>query len=140
MAAKPNPEPLPGPPQLSLIELLRDLARHAMAYGRDLGTMAVAEIREKARFTRVAAASLAIAAIFALMGFLFLSVALVAAIAYGLKSWGWASLIVGVAYVVVAGLVVLPAARSLSRGRLRFTRTLNRVKQDARWIKDKLAA
>ncbi|MGH9480401.1 MAG: phage holin family protein, partial [Terriglobales bacterium] len=84
--------------------------------------------------------SLAMAAAFGALGFFFLTVALVSAIAYGLSSWGWASLIVGIAYSIVAVLVALPAMGALRKGALGFQRTASRVKEDAKWVKDKLAA
>lgn len=133
-------EQFPIPPRQSLIELFRDLARYAVSYLRDLGKLAGAELGENARHIRVLVASAATAAAFGSLGFFFLTVALIYAIGYGLNSWGWASFIVGIAYSIIALLVLLPALHSISKGALRFERTVSRVKNDAEWVKNKLAA
>lgn len=124
----------------SLLELLRELAQHGMTYARDFVKLAAAEAAEKGRYLRVLVVSLVMAAAFAALGFFFLTVALVSAIAYGLNSWGWASLIVGIAYSIVALLVALPGMNSLRKGAMGFQRTTQRLKEDAKWAKDKLAA
>lgn len=140
MTSETPPQPYGIPPRQTTAEMLRDLARQAVAYLRELGKLARAEAGEKARFIRVLVGSLVIAAIFGALGFFFLTVALIAAIAYGINSWGWAAFIVGIAYSLVAVLVLLPAVHALSKGALRFDRTVSRAKQDAQWVKDKLAA
>lgn len=124
----------------TLVDLLRELAQHGVIYLRDLVKMAAAEAGEKGRYVRVLVVSLAMAGAFGALGFFFLTVALVSAIAYGLNSWGWASLIVGIAYSIVAILVALPAMHSIGKGALGLQRTTQRVKEDAKWVKDKLAA
>ncbi|MGH9525615.1 MAG: phage holin family protein [Terriglobales bacterium] len=135
------PPPIPfASSRQSLVDLLRELAQHALTYLRDLAKMAAAEAGEKGRYVRILAVSLALAGAFGALGFFFLTVALVSAIAYGLNSWGWASFIVGVAYCIVAMLVALPAMHSITKGALGFQRTVHRVKEDAKWVKDKLAA
>lgn len=138
------PEPIPEssvvPPRQSTTELLRDMARHAVAYARDLGKLAGAEAREKGRHIGTLVVSVAIAGVFGALGFFFLTVALIAAIAYGLNSWGWAAFIVGIGYSIIAALVLLPAVHAVQKGALRFGLTVQRVKQDAQWVKNKLAA
>ncbi len=126
--------------QQGTIDLVKELFQQTGNYLVDLGRLFLAEAEEKTAFLKVLAISAVVAALFAACGFLLLSVALVCLVAYGLGSWGWAFCIVGVAWVIVAGLVIMPAMRSLSKGALRFEKTTTRVKDDKEWIKQKLAA
>lgn len=123
-----------------LFELVRELGRQAAQYARDLKQLFLVEMQQNARFLVIAAMSLAIAAILLLFSFALLTVALMAAIAYGLGSWGWAALIVGVVYGFVALLLAGSAAQSLKSGRVRFQRTQEQVKRNKEWLKQKLAA
>lgn len=139
-AYEPPLKPTPRQENAGVTELVRELLRQSAEYLRDYGQLVAGEAREKARYLRVLALSLGAAALLLLFGLFFLSVALTAAIAYGLGSWGWAALIVGAAYSVVGLLLILPALRSLRSGALRFNRLQQRVKRDKEWIKTKLAA
>ncbi len=121
-------------------ELVSELLQQAAGYARDYGRLISAEAREKARYLRVLGLSLAAAAVFLLFGFFFLTVALTAAIAFGLGSWGWASLIVGGGYFLIGLLTLIPAMRSIQGGTLRFDRLKTRVRKDKQWVKTKLAA
>jgi ABC-type multidrug transport system permease subunit len=121
-------------------ELLREFFREAGAYMRDLALLFASELKEKSTYLKSAIISFVVAAFLGVFAFLFLSVALVAAIAYGLGSWGWAFLIVGVAYAVIGGLISLPAAKSLKRANFSFEKTSSRLREDSDYFKHKLAA
>lgn len=126
--------------QPSTVEMVRSLLREAADYGRDLARLFAAELNEKSRSLRTLAALALGAALFLLFSFCFLSLALIGAIAYGLASWRWALLIVGVAWGVVGLLLMLPIAHALQGGLLKFDRTRRHLKEDPEFIKNKLAA
>jgi MFS family permease len=79
-------------------------------------------------------------ALFGFCGFLFLSGALIGAIAYGLASWRWALLIVGVGYALIGLLLLIPVAHGMKSGLFRFDNTQRRLKEDTQYVKSKLAA
>lgn len=124
----------------STAEMLRQLAREATDYGRDLVRMFSAELGEKAKSLRMLAAVAGAAALLLFFSFLFLSLALVGAIAYELDSWRWAFLIVGAGYGFLGLLALIPVAAGLRKGLLRFEHTRRRLREDAAWVKRKLAA
>lgn len=122
------------------IEMLRQLMQEVAGYGRDLMQMFATELKEKSRSMRVLAALGGAAALFGFFSFAFLSGALIGAIAYGLASWRWALLIVGVGYGILAMLLLVPVAHALQGGLLSFEHTKRHLKEDAEWVKQKLAA
>ncbi|MGH9483328.1 MAG: phage holin family protein [Terriglobales bacterium] len=71
---------------------------------------------------------------------LLLSLALVGLVAYAIASWRWGLLIVGGAYLLTGAALLLPLARLLRRGPMRFEHTRRRLRQDAAWVKRKFAA
>lgn len=124
----------------STMDLIRDLARQAVQYLRDLQQLFRAEAREKSRLLAIVAISAVIAGMLLLFSFVLLTMALTYAIAQGLQSWGWALLIMGVVYGLIGTLVLLPAMRTMKSGTLRFQRTQAQVQRDKEWFKQKLAA
>lgn len=131
--------PAAGPPP-STMDMLRQLVQEVAGYARDLGRMFTAELGEKSRSLRTLAALGGAAALLGLFSFAFLSGALIGAIAYGLASWRWALLIVGVSYGILAMLLLIPVAHALQGGLLNFEHTKRHLKEDAEWVKQKLAA
>lgn len=126
--------------QLSTMEMLRQLMQEIAGYGRDLMQMFTTELKEKSRSMRTLAALSGAAVLLGLFSFAFLSGALIGAIAYGLASWRWALLIVGVGYGILAMLLLIPVAHALQGGLLSFEHTQRHLKEDAEWVKQKLAA
>ena len=124
----------------SVTGLFREFVREAGAYLRDLSLLFVSELKETSTYLKAAAISFAAAAFLGVFGFLFPSMALVAAIAYGLGSWGWAFCVVGALYAVVAGILAMGGAKSLQRGNFSFHKTMGRVREDSDYFKQKLAA
>lgn len=124
----------------SLAQLLRGLLREGGEYGRDLARMFTAELRQHSRVVRTRAAMGAAALLLLLTSFLILSAALVGLVSWLLDSWRWALLIVGGTYVAGAGLLGAAVARSVRQEHLRFEHTRQRLRRDAEWLKQKLAA
>lgn len=130
----------PPPSNASTMDLIREVARQAGQYLRDLQQLFMAEAREKSRLLVIVAISTALGAGLLLFSFVLLTMALTYAIAQGVQSWGWALLIMGVVYGLIGALVLLPALRTLKAGTLRFQRTQAQVQRDKEWFKQKLAA
>jgi len=122
------------------IDMLRELMREMASYARDLARMFMTELGEKSRSMRYLAAMGGAAALFGFFSFAFLSGALIGAIAYGLASWRWALLIVGVGYGFLGLLLLIPVGHALQGGLLSFEHTQRHLKDDAEWVKHKLAA
>ena len=130
----------PPPSNASTMDLIREVARQAGQYLRDLQQLFMAEAREKSRLLVIVAVSVAMGAGLLLFSFVLLTMALTYAIAQGVQSCGWALLIMGVVYGLTGALVLLPALRTLKAGTLRFQRTQAQVQRDKEWFKQKLAA
>ena len=130
----------PGSTSTSTIDMVRELMQEIAGYARDLMRMFLAEVGEKSRSMRYLAAMGGVAALLGLFSFAFLSGALIGAIAYGLASWRWALLIVGVAYGVLAMLLLIPLAHALRGGLFSFEHTKRHLRADAEWVKHKLAS
>lgn len=95
--------------------------------------MLLNELRHKLATWRMAMPLFLVALALGVVGFLLLSVALVAAIAV-LVGWGWSFLIVGAVYLVVGGSVGFLAYREVKAVGVAPTRTLNVLKQDQVWL------
>lgn len=124
----------------STIDMLRELMQEIAGYARDLMRMFLIEVGEKSRSMRYLAAMGGAAALLGLFSFAFLSGALIGVIAYGLDSWRWALLIVGVGYGVIALLLLVSLAHALQGGLLSFEHTKRHLRADAEWVKHKLAS
>ena len=121
-------------------DMVRELLHEVADYGRDLARLAGAEWKEKSHSLRTLALMGASAALVLFTSFMLLTVALVGVIAYGLDSWRWALLIVGVGYGIIGLLSLIPVSHALRSGLFQFSHTRERVRQDAQWVKHKLAA
>lgn len=122
------------------VELVRELVREVRGYFRDLGGMVALELKQGARSLRTMGILVGAGALVLLFSFVLLSLALVGWIAYLLDSWRWALLIVGVGYAAIGGGMLAAVARGLRKGVLRFEHTRRRLREDARYVKSKLAA
>ncbi|HUX67475.1 MAG TPA: phage holin family protein [Terriglobales bacterium] len=122
------------------VELVRELVLEARGYVRDLGGMARLELKLGARSLGTMVAMVAAGVLVLLFSFLFLSLALVGGIAYLLESWRWALLVVGVGYALIGAGMLGAVARRMRRGLLRFEHTRRRLREDAQYLKSKLAA
>jgi len=124
----------------STVAMLRMLFDEASDYARNLARLFATELSENSRSLRYLAAMAGAAALLLLTSFLFVSGALVGAVAWGLASWPWALLVVGVGYGFIGLFMMLPLAHAVRKGLLKFEHTRQRVKADAEWVKQKLAA
>lgn len=95
-----------------------------------------AEISENANRAAVAIGLIAGGVVFVLVALNVLSAALVAGIAeLGIEP-GWAALIVGAAYLVIAIVLVRKGTNELKAVNLAPTRTMKRVRRDAEAVKE----
>lgn len=124
----------------STIEMVRSLLREVSEYLRGAVRLVAAEFREQSRSLRTLAMMAGAAMLLLLFSFGLLTVALVGVIAYGLDSWRWSLVIVGVAYGMLGLITLLPVAGGLRKGLLHFDHTRHRLSEDVRWAKQKLAA
>lgn len=97
--------------------------------------MLKAEMKQKVGMLRMVVPMLLFAALLGGIGFLLLTIALVAAIA-NLIGWGWSFLAVGVLYLLVAGVTAAFAAREIKAEGMAPTRTLKVLKQDQIWLQN----
>lgn len=92
--------------------------------------LARAEITDSAKTAGVAVGMIAAAMVIAFVALNVLTGALVAAIVDAGLTPGWASLVVGIAYAIIAGVLVMAAIRKLESFSLAPKRTARNLKQD----------
>lgn len=127
-------------PDASTLEMLRGLMQEAAGYARDLLQLAIAELKEQSRSMKMLLGLGATAVLFLLFSFCWLSLALVGVISYGLNSWRWALLIVGVGYAIIGLLLLIPVAHGLKGAIPTLEHTRRRIEEDTKYLKNKLAA
>lgn len=127
-------------PDASTIDMLRGLMQEAASYARDLIQLALTELKEQSRSMKTLIGLAATAALFLLFSFCWLSLALVGVISYGLNSWRWALLIVGVGYAIIGLLMLIPVAHGLKGAIPTMEHTRRRIEEDTKYVKNKLAA
>lgn len=126
-----------APESRSFTTLLSAAVNHATSLVRNEVDLAKAEAREAARNAVTGIVLIVVAVIIAICALNVLTAALVAAVAAGLSiGTGWASLIVGVAYLVVGLILVLVARRKLDPSNLSPRRTVRNVGRDAQLLKE----
>ena len=124
--------------QRSTGSLLSDAMNHLGNLVRDEIDLARTEMSDNVTRAAVAVGLLVGAVVVALVALIVLSFALVDAIvALGLDP-GWAALIVGVAYAVIAFAMVSKGVNDLKASSLAPTRTVRNVRRDARAVKETL--
>lgn len=97
--------------------------------------MLKAEMKPKLAMLKMVVPMLAVAAMLGAIGFLLLTMALVAAIA-NLIGWGWSFLAVGALYLLVGGTTAMLAIREMQAEGVTPTRTLKVLKQDQVWLQN----
>jgi uncharacterized membrane protein YqjE len=95
--------------------------------------MLLAELKQKISVFKVALPGLLLAAMLGLVGFLLLTIALVAAVASAI-GWGWSFLIIGAFYCVTAGVVAFIGYREISQVGVAPKRTIKVLQQDKAWL------
>lgn len=126
-----------APEPRSFATLLSAAVNHATSLVRNEIDLAKAEAREAARSAVTGIVLIVLAVIITICALNVLTVALVAALAAGFEiGTGWASLIVGIAYLVVGLIFVLIARRKLDPSKLTPRRTVRNVERDAQLLKE----
>ncbi len=97
--------------------------------------MLMTEMKQKLSVWRLVLPGLVVAAVIAFVGFILLSVALVAAIATAI-GWGWSFLVVGVFYCIVAGSIFFLAYGEIKSEGMAPERTVRVLKQDKVWLQN----
>ncbi len=95
--------------------------------------MLLAELKQKASVFKIALPVLVMGAALGLVGFLLLTIALVAAVASAI-GWGWSFLVIGVFYCVTAGVLGFVAYREISQVGVTPKRTIKVLQQDKAWL------
>jgi hypothetical protein len=122
----------------SVAELVKQLTEQTSRLASLEIALAKAETREKATEAGVGASLLGGASLFGLLSSGALTAALILGISQGLDDW-LAALIVGAAYAIVAGILLL-----IGRARVRRAmpiapeQTTQSVKEDVEWLKDQV--
>lgn len=116
--------------------LLGDALEHVSALVRNEVDLARAEISENVSKAAIAIGLLVGAVVVALTALNVLAAALVAGLAeLGIES-GWAALLVGVAFAVVAFVMASTGVKNLKLSSLAPTRTAKNIKRDAEAVKE----
>ncbi len=116
--------------------LVADALAHVSNLVRNEVTLARAEVTENAKGMAVAIGMLAAGLVFAITALNVLSAALVAAIAEMGIEPGWAALIVGVLFAIVAFALASKGMNDLKVKNLAPTRTAMNVRRDAEAVKE----
>lgn len=124
-------------PQRSIAALLSDLAEEIRSLFRLELALFKAELAEKLSRLGRGLAALAAGAVLAFSGWLVLLAAAVLALAMVLRPW-LAALIVGIAAMLVAGLLLYLAKRWLDAQSLVPRRSLSSLRQDEAWVEERL--
>ena len=116
--------------------LLADVMTHVSTLVRKEFDLARAEMNENASKAMKAIGMLVAAGVIALTALTVLSAALVAAIAEAGIEEGWAALIVGVIFAIIAAILMRKGMNDLQLSSLAPTRTARNVKRDADAVKE----
>ena len=115
--------------------LIGDALTHVSSLVRNEVDLARAEVNENLKRAGVAVGMIVAAAIIALTALNVLAAALTAAITNAGIDAGWAALIVGVLFAVVAFILMAKGIKDLQLSSLAPTRTAENVKRDAQTVK-----
>ena len=122
--------------QRPLSELFNDLLGEIGLLLRQEWQLARTEMTEKARVAGKSVGMLAAGGLIVYAGFLALLAALILGIAAAGLAWWLAALIVGVAVVIVGGALIYLGIDTLRRSSLAPNRTVQTLRDDARWLKE----
>jgi hypothetical protein len=136
-ARGPDDPPYRPRPEHSIASLLADLANEIRALFRLEVALFKAELAEKLHRLGRGLAALAVGGILAFSGWIAVLAAAVLALATVVRPW-LAALIVGIAAMAVAALLFYLAKRWLDARSLVPRRTLNSLRADEAWIKERL--
>jgi uncharacterized membrane protein YqjE len=121
----------------SLGDLLKELSTDISVLVRQEVALAKVEMSEKAQTYARASAMMAVAAILAMLAIGVLTACIVLAIDVALPAW-LAALIVGGAYLIIAGILVLVGMARLRRaGKPVPEQTIETIKEDVSWARQR---
>ncbi|MFT6447397.1 Putative Holin-X, holin superfamily III [Sulfitobacter pontiacus] len=123
-------------PNKSTGSLLSDALTHVSSLVRSEVDLARAEVNENLKSAGAAIGLIVGAVVVALTALNVLSAALVAALTEAGISAGWSALIVGVAFALIAYVMVNKGTNALKLSSLAPTRTTKNVKRDAQAVKE----
>jgi len=118
----------------SVVAAIRELKEDTANFLQTRYQMLLAELKQKLAAVKLALPLFAVAAVFALLSLFVLTGALVFVIGQAIGI-GWALLIVGVAYLIIAGACAWIGINELSSAGVAPKRTLEVLKQDQVWLK-----
>lgn len=128
-----------GPrPDPSLGELFKQLAQDSATLVKQEVALAKAEMRENLRTAGKDAAMIAVGGGLLLVGLLVLTAFLVAALGDLLDNYWLGALIVGLAYVVVGGVLARKYLGNLKKDDLGPDQTIQTLKEDKRWLQSEI--
>jgi len=125
------------PPQEGIAPLLGDLLKDLQRMVRGEIALARAEVREDVSEAGKGVASMAVAAIVGLTGFIFLMLAATYVLNLWLRMWIAAG-IVAVVLLVVAGILAMNAKSKLSATNLKPEQTIESMKENEEWAKQQI--
>lgn len=128
-------EPRVGEPSLS--QLFSELAREASTLVRKEVQLARTEMSEKTSQVTSGITSMAGGGAVLFLGAFFLAFAAMIGLAYVMPDWA-AALAVGVALAIVGGIMLAVARRNLAARNLKPQRTVETLREDARWAKEQV--
>lgn len=128
-----------GPdPDPSLGELFKQLAQDSATLVKQEMALAKAEMRENLRTAGKDAAMIAVGGGLLLVGLLVLTAFLAAALGDLLDNYWLGALIVGLAYVVIGGVLAKKYMANLKRDDLGPGQTIQTLKEDKRWLQSEI--
>ncbi|HEV2542345.1 MAG TPA: phage holin family protein [Methylobacterium sp.] len=139
MASPHNPSSSPPPPPSSIQSLVADALREASELASKEIALFRTEMTNNVRSLFVGLAMMVVAAVFAVTAMLVLIGALVKYVATLVGSEWLAALLVGGGLLLVAVVLGIIGARSMSLSNLAPTRTTRQVRQDARALTERVS-
>jgi uncharacterized membrane protein YqjE len=122
----------------SFAAVVNDLKAEGKAFVNTRLEMLKAEMNEKVAALKASLPMLVVAAVFALTAWLVLTAAIVCIVAVafgpGMISWFYATAIVGIAYLLIAGATGFFAYSEMKRANLKPERTLRVLRQDQAFL------
>jgi uncharacterized membrane protein YqjE len=119
--------------------LLSGLLRDLQEMMRGEVALARAEIKEDVSSVTKGATSMAIAAVFALTGFVFLMLGLTYLLNIWMRMWVAAG-IVGLVLLVIGGILLMSAKKKLSATSLKPTQTIDSLKETKSWAQQQMTS
>jgi uncharacterized membrane protein YqjE len=115
-------------------DLLSRLATSSAGLVSDEIALVKQELREKAKSLRSGIATIAVAAFLGTIALFTLDAALV----IGIGKWigyGWSALVVGVAIIIVSGIIAAIGLQRVKKTKLKPEETIRSLKEDREWLK-----